>query len=105
MQQPDRSHGRQRGLLGRFGNHAITGQQRRGNLADENRQRKIPRADANKHTAAAVTKPVVLAGRAGQDLRPAKQNQRVGGVIAAQIDGLAQFGQGIAQAAAALADA
>jgi hypothetical protein len=57
--------GDQRRLLGRLGKHRVAGGQRRGDLADENGQREIPRADADENSAAVQRQAVALAGRAG----------------------------------------
>ena len=46
VQDADRFGGDQRRLLGRLGDDRIAGGERRGDLAGEDRQRKIPRADA-----------------------------------------------------------
>ncbi|CSC91574.1 Uncharacterised protein [Vibrio cholerae] len=37
-------------MLGRFGNHGISGHQGSTDLAKENRQREVPRADTHKYT-------------------------------------------------------
>ena len=42
--------GNQWRLLGRLGQHRVARRQRSADLADKNRQREIPRADAGKHT-------------------------------------------------------
>ena len=68
MQQLHRLKGDERRLLGGFRHDTIAGGQRAGNLANENRQRKIPWADANKHAAPAIMQFVALACRARQRL-------------------------------------
>ena len=47
VQQAHRLGGDQRRLLGRLGEHRVAGGERRGDLAGEDRERKIPRADAD----------------------------------------------------------
>jgi hypothetical protein len=46
VQQAHGGRGDQRRLLGRLGEHRVAGGERRGHLAGEDRERKIPRADA-----------------------------------------------------------
>ena len=69
VQQPDRERGDQRRLLGRLRDHGIAGGERGDHLAEEDRERKIPRADADEDAAAAIAQFVALAGRAGHRLR------------------------------------
>ena len=47
----------------------VAGGKRGGHLAEEDRERKIPRADADEHAAAAIAQLVALAGRARHRLR------------------------------------
>ena len=68
VQQLDGEGGDQWRLFGRLGDDGIAGGQRRGDLADENRQREIPRADADEDAAAVQRQAVALAGRAGQSI-------------------------------------
>jgi hypothetical protein len=60
------SGGDQRRLLGRLGDHAVAGGERRRDLAEEDRQREVPRADADEGATSAQRQAVALAGRAGQ---------------------------------------
>ena len=53
VQQRDGLGGDQRRLLGRLGDHRVAGGQRGGDLAGEDRQREIPRADAGDRRRAA----------------------------------------------------
>ena len=69
VQQAHGRGGDQRRLLGRLRHHGVAGDERRGHLAEEDRQREIPRADADEHAAAAIAQLVALAGRARQRLR------------------------------------
>ncbi|CRZ77273.1 Uncharacterised protein [Vibrio cholerae] len=50
LHQLNRAIRDQTGLLGRFGNHGISGHQGSTDLAKENRQREVPRADTHKYT-------------------------------------------------------
>jgi len=54
MQNLHRLSGNQRGLFRRFSQHAVAGRQRRRYLPGENRQWKVPRADAHHRTQRAV---------------------------------------------------
>ena len=56
----------QRRLLGRLGDHRVAGGERRADLAGEDRERKIPRADAGENAARRAAQAIALAGRAGQ---------------------------------------
>ena len=66
MHQLDRQRADQRGLLGRLGDRGIARGERRGDRADEDRQREIPGGDAGEHAAAVEPQLVQLAGRPGQ---------------------------------------
>ena len=72
------SRGDQRGFLGRLGEHGIAGRQRGGDLAGEDRQRKIPRADAGHRPERAVRRIV-------------ERSRGLRGVIAQEIHRLAHF--------------
>jgi hypothetical protein len=67
VQQFDRERRDQRRLLGRLGDDAVAGGERRRDLADEDREREIPRADADEDATAMQRQAVALAGRARQD--------------------------------------
>ena len=82
--------GNQAGLLGRLGQHAVTGQQRGADLAQVNGQREVPRADAGENPTAFVEQLVALAGRALQ-LFTAQAQTRLLGVVTAEIHRLAHF--------------
>ena len=101
VQQRDKTLRDRRRLFGRFGGHAVAGDERRGNLAREDREREIPRADADEHTAAVQVQLVAFAGRAGQRLRGQAQLGLVG-VVAAEVHGLAHLGHAVARASCAL---
>ena len=68
VEQPHRLGGDQRRLLGRLGQHRVAGRQRRGDLAGEDGERKVPRADAGEDAAAVQLQRVGLADRAFQSL-------------------------------------
>ena len=102
VQELHRLEGDERRLLGGLGDDGIAGGERRGDLAGENRQRKIPRADADEDAAAAQAIAVLLAGRAGQDRFRAEEAARLGGVVAAEIGRLADFRDAVVERLAAL---
>jgi hypothetical protein len=82
VQSLHRQRGDQRRLLGRLGQHRVAGGQRGGHLAGEDRQRKVPRADAN-HRAQRPVRGVVPA------------LAQLQGVVAQKVDGLAHLGHGV----------
>ena len=86
VQQIDRESGDQRCLFGGLRQHGIACRQCGRNLAGEDRQREVPRADADKHPTRRRGLCCALIG-----------------VIAQKIHRLAQFGHGIRQALARLA--
>ena len=63
VEQAHRLGGDQRRLLGRLGEHGVAGGQRRGDLAGEDGQREVPRADAGEDAAAVQLQRVGLADR------------------------------------------
>ena len=81
---------------------AIAGHQRRRNLAEEDRQRKIPRRYRDEHATAAQPQHIALAGRARHGFARPEQNAALRGVVAAEIGGFADFRQRIVQRLAAL---
>ncbi len=95
VQQLHRRVADQVGLFGRLGDHAVAGGQGGADLAEENRQREVPRADADEHTAAVKLQLVGFAGRAGQALGGAELRARLGAVVAQEIDRLAHFGDAV----------
>ncbi len=64
MQKPHRAGGDERRLLGRLGDHRVAGGKRRHDLTAEDREREIPRADADEDAAPAIAQRVALPGRA-----------------------------------------
>ncbi len=93
MQQARRSGRDERRLLGRFGEHGIAGGQRAGNLARENRKRKIPRTYAGKDAFTVQRELIVFACGSGKPDRPLELLARLRGVEAEKVDCLAQFAQ------------
>ena len=91
MQQAHRLRGDQRRLFGGFGDHGIAGRQRGGDLAEKNRQRKIPRTDANEYAATVQGQGVGLAGRSRQRDRSGKFFARLRGIVATEINRLAHL--------------
>ena len=104
VEQPHGEVRDQRGLLGGFGQHGVAGRQRPGDQPGENRQREVPRRNRHERPAPVQGQAVALARRAGQRLAfRREQAARLGGVIAQEIDRLAQFQHGIGQGLAGLA--
>ena len=103
VKQRDHAGGDGRRLFGRLGDHAVAGDERGHDLAAEDRQREVPRADAGEDAAAVEMQFVALAGRAGQ--RPRDQPAfGLVGVVAAEVDRLANFGDAVALGLAGLDD-
>ncbi len=103
MQQ---AHGRrrdQRRLFGGLRENGIAGRQGAGDLSDENREREIPRRDAEERPAPVQREMIGLSRRTGKFDRVLEFLARLGRVIAQEIDRLAQFAQRIRQDLAALA--
>ena len=65
VEQFDRRGGDERRLFGRFRHHDIAGGECRRDLAEEDREREIPWADANKQATTAIGQAIVLAGGTG----------------------------------------
>ena len=63
VQQRDGASGNKRRLLGRLGDHGVAGDERGADLAEKDREGKIPRTDADKDAATAVAQDIALAGR------------------------------------------
>ena len=87
VKQFDRAMCNQRGLLGRFGQHDVTGRQRRGDLACEDREREVPGTDAGHRSKCEQVDGAV-------HLRC---------VIAQEVDRFANFGNRVGQRLAGLA--
>ena len=102
VQQPHRLRGDERRLLGRLGDHAVTGRERGADLADEDREREIPRRDADERAAAAIGQLVGFPGGSGHwsGLERAAQ---LASVIAAEIGRLADLRDRILERLAGLA--
>src|SRR5581483_4352893 len=93
----------QRSCGRRLRDHAVAGHERRSDLTCEDCQRKIPRADADEHTAAMQGQEVLLT-RGSLQLLHAKKLTAARGVIAAEVDRLAQLRNCIRQRLACLAN-
>src|SRR5262249_36273918 len=78
------------------------GRERSGDLADENREREIPRADADKDATTPIGELVALAGRARQALR-LERVPRLNRIVAAEVDRLPPLRNPIAERPAAFA--
>ena len=102
VQQAHGERGDQRGLRRRLGDDAVAGDQRRGDLADEDREREVPGRDADEGPTAAQDQAVVLAGRAGKSGRHGELGLGFGSVVAQEVDGFAEFGDGVVQRLAGL---
>ena len=76
--------GNQRGLLCRFCQHAVACGQRCGNLAGEDRQREVPRADTHHRAERTVGFVVEIIAH-------------LTGVVVQEVDRLAHFGDGVAE--------
>ena len=103
MQQLDGFSRNQRRLLGRLRDDRIARHQGRRDLAQEDRQRKIPRRDRDEDATAAQAEHVALAGRSRHRLAFAEQFAALRGIVAAEVDGLADFRDRIVERLAALA--
>ena len=102
MKQLHGPGGDARGLFRRLGQHRIARRQRAHDLAGENRQRKVPRADADKDAAPLQQQMIALARRPRQALRCGKILLRLHGVIAAKIHRLAHLRHAIVKGLAGL---
>ncbi len=100
VQQRHRASGDERRLLGRLGDHGVAGDERGADLAEKDGEGKVPRTDADKDAAAAITQDVALAGRP-RHRRIGEAAARLRGVVAAIIDRLAPLGERIVQGLAA----
>ncbi len=83
----------------------VAGGERGAHLAEEDREREVPRRDAGEHAAAVQLDLVALAGRAGQRHRPGEIGAGAHGVVAQEIDRLAQLRDGVGDGLAGFADA
>src|SRR5688500_645672 len=80
--------GDERCLFGGLCDHRIAGRQRGSNLAGENCQREIPRADTTKHPASAEFQFVALARRAWHALARTELLARAISVVTQEVDRL-----------------
>src|SRR3981081_1022497 len=103
MQQPKALGCSQRGLFGGLGGDRISGHQCRRYLTCKDRQRKIPWRYRDEYAAAAQLEHVALAGRSRQGFALAEQLAALRRVVAAEINGLADFRKRVIERFAALA--
>ena len=75
VQEPHGRGGDQRRLLGGLRDDGVAGHQRRRDLAEEDRERKIPRRDRDEDAAAAQAQHVALAGRSRHRSPGAEQSR------------------------------
>ncbi len=87
----------ERRLLRRLSDYRVARDQRGSDLPGENRDRKVPGADAGEHAAAVQRQHVALADRARQRHRPAEPLSRLLRVVAAEIHSFAYVRHGIGQ--------
>ena len=104
MRQRDGSGGDARRLRGGLGDDGVAGGERGGDLAEEDREREVPRRDAGEHAAPRQPQLVPLPSRAGEERRH-EVRARLGGIIAAEIDRLANLAEGVGNRFARLVDA
>ena len=103
MGQSHRQMGDKAGLLGRLGDDGVAGGQRSCDLAEEDRQREVPRADADKDAAPLQEQLVLLAGVSGQQGRLPHQAAGLHRVVAAEIHRLTHLVDAVLQQLARLA--
>ena len=103
VQQGDGLGRDQRRLLGGLGDDAVAGHQRRGDLAQENRQRKVPGRDRDEDAAAAQASVLLSPVGPGIATLAAEQLSALRGVVAAEIGGFAHLGERVVERLAALA--
>ena len=90
-------------LFRRFCHHRVSRRERRAHLAREDRERKVPRADAREHAAAGQLEPVRFARRSGQLQRSGEIRARLRRVIAQKVGRFPHFAGGVGQALAGFA--
>jgi hypothetical protein len=95
MHEADRFMGDQRRLFGGLCDHRIAGRKPGRDLAKENCQREVPRRNADKDAPSAPAEPVFFTGRAGHRLHLREHVARAGGVIAQEVNRLADFGNAV----------
>ena len=103
MRQRNREAGDFGGLRCRFGDDGIAGDQRSGDLADEDGEREIPGCDGGKSAAADEVEFVAFTGRARQH-GGREQSSCFGGIVAAEIHRFADFAKRVGDGFAGLMD-
>ena len=97
------SEGDQRRLLGRLGDDGVAGGERRRDLAEEDGEREIPRADADEAPRPRRTRRFSSPVGPGSGGRRSRNGRGLGGVVAAEIDRLADLRDGVVERLAGLA--
>src|SRR3982075_2410799 len=103
MQQPNGLGCNQRSLFGGLGDDRISGHKCRRYLPCKDRQRKIPWRYRDEYAAAAQLEHVALAGRSRHGFALAEQLAALRRVVAAEINGLADFRKRVIERFSALA--
>ena len=99
-----RANGDERRLLRGLGDHGIAGGERRGDLAGEDREREIPRADAHERRRARQAEvDWIRRSGPGSDFGRGEMPAREHRVVAAEVHRLAHFAQRVGQRLARLA--
>ena len=88
--------------LGGLGDDGVARDERGHDLTGEDGEREVPRADAGPDAAGGHLQSVRLAGRTGERDRCALQAPSLGGVVAAEVGGFADLGDGVARGLAGL---
>jgi len=84
-------------LLRRFRHHRIAAQKCGADLSEKNRQREVPGRYADKHAAAAIAVAVLLTCRAWHQPTLAEQRSGLVGIVAAEVNGFADFGDAVGE--------
>src|SRR5438094_41913 len=102
MQEPHGLGGDERRLLGGLRDHRVAGKERRADLAEKDRERKVPRTDADENAAAAVAQRIAFTRGTRQGLGR-ERVARLQRIVAAEIDRLAHLAERIVEGLTALA--
>ena len=103
VEELEGAEGDERRLLGRLRHHGIAGGERRGRLAEEDGERKVPRRDGYEDAARPVAEEVALAGRPRHRHRLGEKAAGLGGIVAAEVDRFPDLGNAVVERPAALA--
>src|SRR5690606_863606 len=102
VQKAEGAEGRERRLFRRFGYHGVAGGKRRGHLPEKDRERKIPRRDADEDATRAPDKLVTFAGGPGHRLTGSEEKPRLRRIVAAEVRRLAHLRHTVDQRLAGL---